>query len=235
VSIKYSICALGLGLSLLAWNSSAAPIVITDEVSFDLLAAGSSLQTEGFNTVLPGGAATSYSSQIYGDITVTSSKFKIFYDDRYTSSKDPAVINGAIYAAPANTAMGYGQVTFTFANPINALAFDFMDLGSDFEPSTLILKTSNLEELVIVSNYMAAKGNEGFAAIYDNQNYFTSVTFNILTGLSSLEDIVSFDRFRYGIINNAGSEVPVPGALYLFMSALCSLSVLINKKKAKKS
>lgn len=203
-------------LAMLSMPALAAPVLFLDEAAFNSALDGD-LSNQGFNTVSSGFETWVDTPQTYGDITVSSSKFKVHSEARFVSEG-----TSAIYAAPANSSGGYGAITFTFASGINALSFDVLDLGSDVDPSTLTLTTSNGDSLNVVESFSGDNGNQFFAGIVDFDSYFTSVTFDLLTSPASNQDIVSFDRFRYGAV--ATSAVPLPAGLPLYGLSLCLLA-----------
>ncbi len=214
-------------LMIVSLPAAAVPVVYLDPAAFNNAIDGS-LSQQGFNALVddsaPGYLFETYvdTPQTYGDITVSSSKFKLHTDPRFVSEG-----SSAIYAAPANGSMGYGEITFTFANAINALSFDVLDLGSDVDPSTLTLTTSE-GSVVVVADFSGPDGNQFFAGIIDFDTTFSSVTFDLITTAAAYQDIVSFDNFQYG--NVTVSEVPLPAGLPLYALSL-SLLALFKRKK----
>ena len=209
-------------LTSLSVPAAAVPVLYLDEAAFNNALSGS-LTEQGFNTVSSGSETYLDSPQTFGGVTVSSSKFKVHSDPRFVSEG-----SSAIYAAPANNGtapeQGYGPITFTFDSSINALSFDVLDLGSGQDPSSLTLITDEGDVIQIADNYAGANGGQFFAGIIDFESSFTSVTFDLLTTPRSFDDIVSFDRFRYGT-----HEVPLPAGLPLYLLSLSLLAFFKRK------
>jgi hypothetical protein len=208
-------------LTTISVPAAAVPVLYLDEAAFNNALSGS-LSEQGFNTVSSGFETYLDNPQTFGDVTVSSSKFKVHSDSRFVSEG-----TSAIYAAPANTAGDYGPITFTFDSSINALSFDVLDLGSSIDPSSLTLMTDEGDVIQVAGNYAGVNGSQFFAGIIDFESSFTSVTFDLLTEPGSLDDIVSFDRFRYGYVDT--QEVPLPAGLPLYLLSLSLLAFFKRK------
>lgn len=125
--------------------------------------------------------------------------------------------------------------TITFSTAIAAFGFYATDVG-DFNGQLTVTTANGTSHQYTVANTVG--GNDGsllFWGIIDTVDLFTSITFgNTAAGT----DFFGFDDMTIGDVNQVvqpGNEVPLPGALPLFVSGLGALGFVAHRRKRKQA
>ena len=201
--------AAALLAALPAAPASAGFTVYTDEAAFDAALSGATLRTEGFES-----AGTGSLGRTFGDLTVVD-----------INNGDFPRRSGT-YASEASCSLKLGRADgrcelagFDFAAPVNAFAFDVLDLGTagatDFG---LRFGLPGLPTVTLLDDFSAYRdfGNVQFVGV------ISTTAFRWLDLLNTNKhDVVYLDRVRFGHVSDpggvgAGSSVPEPASLLLF-------------------
>lgn len=178
-----------------------------------------------FNSVVAGTGATASTLSLvagtngaYTDFSITrpnggavnvSSPYQLF-----NSSPSRFTSGGVVDISPSGASRGIGAknsgLTFTFANPINALGFEVGDWATCCQPSDLYIQFGNNTPILLgqstsFGDQFLTNGGAGvFVGAFDNSGTFTTVSF---WGDGFGEFLVAGGTIRYA---NIGSG-PLPG------------------------
>ena len=199
--------------SLAAGPASAALITYQDRSAFDAAINDAPLSWQGFNWLdgrqsaplgLGGGASVSTDSgTIWGSwltIRTVSGRRSIDWWPGFD-----------------------GNISFSFANPINAFSIQVKDLGG-LSPSTLRVSIDGGDFFDLITDHSGPRGNLLFFGLFDDDAFFRSVTFAI----TNPDEAVGLDNLRFGQV--AVTALPEPASLALFGFGLAGLIILFRRR-----
>lgn len=207
VGLKTVAAGIILGLGL-AGQAAATPMFFTTESAFQTAASGISLESEGFNQATNEVGLT---SKTFGDVSVSATTiFAVilaFDTDGGTSS--------LLWVGS-----GTNELTFSFAQPINAFGIDVVSLGDAADPTTLSVSLDGGAFTDVLTDFTGLAGNVQFVGIVDTMAPFGSITFSS----SALGDGAFLDRAQYGAL-------PEPSTLVLFAMGVAALGFALRKHR----
>lgn len=208
---------LALFLLTTAFNSGAAPVVFTDQAAF-LGALPGAANTLDFDSLAAG--TTIASGSAVGDITFNYDfggvSMAITDGDRFGAGGPFDTTSGSNFLGTDDLDIFQGNDLFSMSfGPVNALGMFFITADEIFDDE-IVLNAAGTSVGLLVADAAATLADGGvpfFLGIIDTDNTFTEASISTLNG----------DFFLYNVDDITTSVVPIPGALWLFVSGLLGL------------
>jgi hypothetical protein len=142
--------------------ATGAPQVFYDATSFDAEIASYTSTTEDFSGILNATSATSF------DLTGTTPPFTIAISggtlDPSGSIAGSTATDGAFLGLVPSASTGFGTVTLTFAEPIEAVSFYLYDLN---DTTSTVTRTTITRDAVTLWEIVGSVGNSGTGTLTD--------------------------------------------------------------------
>jgi hypothetical protein len=210
-----------VSLALTAAQASAGLMTYTGETSFDTAIGGATLAVAGFESLTLGLDTGPY---VEGDLSMNTTS-------GYTFGNTSANVVTEGLRAENWQQNADGDITFTFANAINAFAIDIKDFAwtgnANPEPNTLLVSVDGATPFSMFVDHAGSEGNYLFLGLFDDTSTFTTVTFSD-TAVNG--DGIGFDRLQSGLVSSAPPVVPEPGTIALLAVAAAGLAIARRRR-----
>ncbi len=205
--------ALALTLSFTV-NSTVAAMTYTDEVAFTEALGGTVTTIESFETSPTDINATPLTFPTV-DVSCDGSAWcSDFFGISTMMPTDGA--QGVYFATP-------DSITFTFAAPVTAFAFDVGDLGTQ-GATDLSVTLSNGNSATLFTGYTGTSFSQAFIGLIDSTE-FTSITFHGTVP----DDGIYFDRMQTALVTVA--PIPEPETYAMLLIGLSLIGIYTYRRK----
>ncbi len=195
-------------------TSAVAAITYTDEVAFTEALGGTTPTIESFETPPANINATPLTFPTVDVSCDGSARCSDFFGISTTMPTDGA--QGVYFATP-------DSITFTFATPITAFAFDIGDLGTQ-GATDLSVTLSNGNSATLFTGYTGISFSQAFSGLIDSTE-FNSITFHG----TAPDDGIYFDRMQTALVTV--TPIPEPKMYAMLIAGLSLTGIFAYRRK----
>lgn len=258
MSVVKQISLVGGASLLYSAMSVAAPVLYHSETDFVSASSSASLTTQSFempDLVGKSNSARQFSYLDFGDVSVVASGdidlnpiFRVETTARTNDDGDARFVSDGVTSITGAPGGYYDRtydrqwspLTFNFDTGINLLGFDYLDFATSDGPSDLWISLDGSDAFRFAYSSTGSDDNEGrvdFGGLYTGTDYFTSITFLFGEGISGdgtvrTDDLIGFDRFQFGLLDDNTVSVSAPSTVALFGLGLMGLMIARRNSKS---